>query len=497
MARQVWVSCSDAALPRSQPRAAAACFALAFAFLLLTHAAYLDLPYHWDELGYFIPAAHDVLEHGALVPRSTLPNVHPPLLMIYLAAAWKLFGFAIPVTRVAMLAVGAGVVAAAYALARLLAGPRAASVAAALLVVSPPFVAQSMMAHLDLPATLWTLLAIYSFLKRRWWLASAACTALVLTKETGIIVSFVLAAFAPRDKKLMLFAPATMALGGWLLLLHSATGHWLGNAEFARYNIDQALRLWRIPLVLLRRCYQLGFANFHWIASALLIVAVGRRRALREPRWRLIAGVIAAYLLLHSLVGGAVLVRYLLPAIALFYIATAAALEALPTRSCWSGFAVLFIGLVISNWWNPPYPFGYEDNLAVVDFIRLQQQAAQWLSAHSGDKTIATAWPLSDALSNPLVGYVSRPLRVQPMDNFRVPVWNALDTSGLQLVAVYSRDWEPSGGWQQWPLLARILERYFGYAPQVPREELIRRFHLRSVARWDRRGQWMEIFAPN
>src|SRR6059036_274602 len=99
-------------------RGPAACFAIGFLFLLATHRSFLDLPYHWDELGYYIPAAHDLLVSGALVPRSTLPNVHPPLVMACLAGAWKLFGFSIPVTRVAMLVLGAATLAAAFLLAR-------------------------------------------------------------------------------------------------------------------------------------------------------------------------------------------------------------------------------------------------------------------------------------------------------------------------------------------------------------------------------------------
>ncbi|MBI3694592.1 MAG: hypothetical protein HY238_07095, partial [Acidobacteria bacterium] len=155
---------------------------------------------------------------------------------------------------------------------------------------------------------------------------------------------------------------------------------------------------------------------------------------------------------------------------------------------------VLLAGLAASNWWNPPYPFGYEDNLAVVDFIRLQQQAAAWLLRNVPNHTVTTAWPLTDALSNPLSGYVARPLRVTEVENFQPAAWNAVDAGKLQVVALYSRSWEPARGWQRWPPVARLLERYFGYTPQIPREELMARFHLRSVARWERRGQWMEIF---
>ncbi|MBI3696947.1 MAG: glycosyltransferase family 39 protein, partial [Acidobacteria bacterium] len=363
----------------SSDRAPLACFTLSFAFLVVAHFRFLTLPYHWDELGYFIPAAHDVLISGALVPRSTPANVHPPLLMLYLAGMWKLLGFSSTVTRTAMLAVGAAAMTAVFLLARRLAGERAAWTAAALAAVSPPFVTQSMLAHLDLPAALWALLAVYWFLTDRWWLCGAAATALVLTKETGLLVPLVLAALVRREtRRVIPLLMPVVALGCWLLCLRSATGHWLGNAEFERYNVTATLDLARAPLVLLRRCYQLGVANFHWVASVVVILA-WRRGALRGRPWRLLAAVAAAYLAFHSVIGGAILLRYLLPALALFYVATAAALESLGSKPRRAALAVLLAGLAASNWWNPPYPFGYEDNLAVVDFIRLQQQAAAWL----------------------------------------------------------------------------------------------------------------------
>src|SRR5215475_14504628 len=78
-------------------------YALIFTFLFLTHAFLLRLPYFWDEAGYYIPAAHDLLLSGSLIPHSTLSNAHPPLVMAYLALAWTILGFTPVVTRTAML----------------------------------------------------------------------------------------------------------------------------------------------------------------------------------------------------------------------------------------------------------------------------------------------------------------------------------------------------------------------------------------------------------
>ena len=467
----------SSSIPGLAPASCSSVFVAGLVWLLLTHWSFLRLPYHWDELGYFVPAAHDLLTTGALVPHSTPPNVHPPLVMAYLAAAWKLFGFSPPVTRVAMLLIGAATLAATFLLARRLSDHRTALLATTLVAVSPPFVAQSMLAHLDLPATLGALLTIYFFLDQRWALCALAATALVLTKETGIVVPLVLAAFTNRRRFLL---PPLLALAAWLLFLRASTGHWLGNAEFERYNVDQAVQIARVPFVLLRRLYQLAFANFHWIATLALF------RSRRHPQGPLFAALIGAYLVLHSVLGGAILLRYLLPAMALFYIAAAIVLHR-------AAAVALVAGLAVCNWWNPPYPFGYEDNLAVVDFVRLQQQGALWLAAHYQDRIITTAWPLTDALSNPLGGYVDRALRVHPVENFQPESWQLVSGDGLDIVVLYSRAWEPQRGWQRWPPLAFLMNR-FGYAPQVSREELLRRFSLRSLRRWDRRGQWLEVF---
>ena len=80
---------------------------LSSAFLFLSHAAFLRLPFYWDELGQFVPAALDIFHAGSWIPHSTVPNVHPPGVMAYLAAFWSVAGCSLPVTRLAMLGLAA------------------------------------------------------------------------------------------------------------------------------------------------------------------------------------------------------------------------------------------------------------------------------------------------------------------------------------------------------------------------------------------------------
>src|SRR5271157_4854171 len=82
-------------------------FSLFFAGLMLLHAPLLRLPYFWDEAGYYVPAARDLYLTGTLIPQTTLSNAHPPLVMAWLAIAWRVAGYSTLVTRTAMLSVAA------------------------------------------------------------------------------------------------------------------------------------------------------------------------------------------------------------------------------------------------------------------------------------------------------------------------------------------------------------------------------------------------------
>src|SRR4051812_10543055 len=135
-------------------------FLVVFAALVVLHLTLIELPYYWDEAGYFIPAARDIYTDGSFVPHSTLSNAHPPLVMAYLALAWKLFGFHIAVARTAMLAVSAFALTGLFRLADRVQNARVAVAAVLCTALYPVFFAQSSLAHLDMMVaalTIWAL----------------------------------------------------------------------------------------------------------------------------------------------------------------------------------------------------------------------------------------------------------------------------------------------------------------------------------------------------
>src|SRR5579884_4093926 len=86
-----------------RPGSYAILFALFASIVIPSHLWLARLPYYCDEAGQFIPAALDILHGGNLVPHSTVPNIHPPLVPAYLAGVWRVAGFAPAATRGAML----------------------------------------------------------------------------------------------------------------------------------------------------------------------------------------------------------------------------------------------------------------------------------------------------------------------------------------------------------------------------------------------------------
>jgi 4-amino-4-deoxy-L-arabinose transferase-like glycosyltransferase len=478
-------------------------FFVSFALVvLLTHAPYFDLPYFWDELGQFVPAALDILHDGAWVPHSTVPNAHPPGVMAYLAVVWKICGYSIVATRAAMLLLATLGVLATFLLGIQLCrglGGAPALVPVLLLLLDPLFYMQSMMAQLDMPAMLFTVTALLLFLQDRHRAAALACTALVLCKETGALLPLILGAALLFDRDRVKYAAYYVApflvLAMWFYVLWRATGQLFGDAGFTHYNLGYALHPVRATLCFIRRIYYLFIDDFRWIGSIAILLAWKRTRIFSNRAWKITWLFLGAHVVMVSVLGGAELERYLVPVLPLLYIAMAAAWSAV--RPLWRnvGLAVASAGLLAGMFFNPPYPFPFENNLAMADFVELHHNAAEFLERSYPNQTIYTAWPLTGALRDPAFGYVERKLVAAETSDFGYSTLNRLDPKGVNVLVLYSRTWEPGWGALQWPLVQRFLRHFYQYEPQMNGLQVQQHFGLTPVRRWTQRGQWVAIYA--
>lgn len=476
-------------------------FGLFAVLMVWSHLWLLQLPYYWDEAGQYIPSALDLFRHGWWIPRSAPPVIHPPGVIAYLAAAWQIAGFHTEVTRLAMLLAAAGGLLAAFLLAIELAREARGTpgfLAAALLFASPVFFAQSMLAQLDMPAMALTALALLLFVQDRVRAAAAVSVALVLVKETGVVAPLVFAGWLlweGRRRDAAWFLLPAAALAGWIGILQHATGHWAGNAEMVRYNVYYPLHPVRLVVALARRIYFLFVANFHWIGTLALVYAWRNTVLFRQRSWRIAWLLVAAYAVMLTAVGGAVLNRYLLPVLPVLFAAMAAALSFLRRVPRLTFSCLLLGGVAASNWINPLYPFPFEENLAFTDFLHLQSDAADYIAHWYPHAVVTSAWPMTAAVSEPDLGFVGRAVAVRALPNLAPVTLRALDWNGVQVLVAFSRTWDPRFNLLHLGPVRAFWQRFYGYVPDADAREMRSLIPLPVAAHFERGGQWVDVYA--
>jgi hypothetical protein len=558
-------------MDKSNQQQRAIVFVVIFVGIFLLHAPMLQLPYFWDEAGYYVPAARDILVSGSLIPHTTVSNGHPPLVMAWVALWWRVVGYAPLVTRSAMLVVAAFSLLGLFRLAERAANTQVAIAATLCTAVYPVFFAQSSLAQVDLAAAGLTFWALCAYLEDRPLAVAVWFSLAVLAKETAVIAPIALAGWEFASLVLRRFGGVHslfgMALEGqdkaserggdlvaipkfrtgriisllfpllpltlWYAYHYSRTGYVFGNPEFFHYNVASTLNPVRFLLALALRVWQ-TFGYLHlWLLTlgmllAMLLVPVSDENvgtaALGCPgeqssavRQRIPIAiqavffvVIAAYVVTMALIGGAVLARYMLPAVPLVIIL---AVSTLRRRFRYWQIAVVLIALAfVAGWyWNPPYGFSPEDNLAYRDYVVLHQDAERFVEARYPMAHVLTAWPASDELTRPWLGYVTRPVQVVRIEDFSPEqVISAADfRDHYEVALVFSTKYEPehpmlerwmlsssdARGWRASVLAGwqALKTRFFGYHRDLPPAAAAHILGGRIVFSESRKGQWVAV----
>ena len=456
-----------------------AIFGLIFASLWLLHLPFLHLPYYWDEAGYFIPAAHDILTNGKLIPFSTLSNAHPPLVMSFLALAWKLFGFHHVVTRTAMLLVSAVALLGTFRLAERVANFPVAVATVLCVAVYPVFFAQSSLAHLDMMVAALTMCALVFYLPgprpvRRRVICVGLLSLAAITKETAVLLPITLCGWEmlchfarkfPRNSFPVSVVPdrgllwslglllALLPLTAWFAYHHAQTGYTFGNPEYVRYNVGATLNAARVTGAFTRRAAQVTRHMNLWALTLIGLAALAYRSkrplnaahpgGIEPPVAALFIVLILAHVAALSLVGGAVLARYLLPVFPLLVLLWVSEIWRF-TRYWGFGIAFVCAAFAYRCEVNPLATFTWEENLAYRDFILLHEDAARFIARHEPRARVLTTWPATNELTTPMLGYVNRPVRVFPVEDFKRQTLEAalLQRAEFDVALIYST---PSG----------------------------------------------------
>src|SRR6185312_5100023 len=505
-----------------------ALYPLFFAAIFLVHLTLLRLPYFWDEGGYYIPAAMDFFRSGTLIPFTTATNAHPPLPSILLAGVWSLTGFTVIATRTFVCLVSAAALLAVFRLTRNLLGDFAAAFtlwALALYLeptlpnITPEVSSRPERSEVERPASPGQLQNVPSRpeAEPKWrdpQFARATIVAVlfalsVLSKETAIITPFALALHRvyllarrrePRTQSILWIAALTfcvLPLLAWYGYHHHKTGFTFGNPEFLRYNATANLDPHRIALSLYHRgLHLLGHMNM-WIATLLTAACfiLPRRIARSIPAATLVPIVITIFAnwIAFSVLGGALLTRYLLPVypliLLLFVAIWSSRAQVWPLLALLPAAAFLFALHV-----DPPYTFAPEDNLTYRDMIVLHQEATAYIEQHLPQATVLTAWPGNAELIHPELGYVHTPVKVTSLTNFAPEeILKAQQTPGdYDAAFLFSTKYEP-GRINISQHTENSDARYFDFHHDVRPEQAALLLHGTVVWQDHRQGEWAAV----
>jgi hypothetical protein len=300
-----------------------------------------------------------------------------------------------------------------------------------------------------------------------------------------------------------------LPLAAWYAYHYAKTGFLFGNPEYLRYNAQANLEPLRILAAF-------GYRILHLTAHMNLFVPVGIALAslLLDPRpetdgqvrpsiapavMHRIFILLFSNALLFSILGGALLLRYLLP---MFPLVLLIATFTLYRRvSYWQGLAIFsaaafILGLFI----NPPYRFAPEDNLAYARVIRLHQAGIDQLAKLYPGATVLSAWPVSDELTRPELGYLQHPFAVDRIEDFTAQQIDraAQEPEKYSAALVFSTKYDPpSLPLSLGPKSEAVDEQYFGLHHDLQPEAIALQLHGDMVWKQEDHGQWIALIRFN
>src|ERR1017187_5721139 len=228
--------------------------------------------------------------------------------------------------------------------------------------------------------------------------------------------------------------------------------------------------------------------------------AEGHERAsiARSVLYRILV-LILANAALFSVLGGALLTRYLLPMYPLILlVAVTTFYRRVPL---WHGVAVFcaaafLVGLFV----NPPYGFAPEDNLAYARVVRMHLAGVAQLEHRYPGATVLSAGPMTDELTRPELGYVKQPIDVARIEDFTPAQIGiaAQEPEKYSAALVFSTKYDPPS-----PLLSlgakseALDEQFFGLHHDLRPETIARVLGGTLVWKRDDDGMWIALIRFN
>lgn len=514
------------ALIRRASRSDLAMLTVFFLWILAWLKRFLDMPYHWDSVGYVSHHTYNIYQHLFLPFVTGDYDVgHPTLIFWISAAAWRIFGVSLKVSHIIIYMFGSLLLLYTYKLGRRLGLGAAAFWAALMMSLIPLIASQTAQFQIDIPFTALFVGTSYYLLRgNRPWRFILFATALLLTKLTGIILLAPMMVWTFADSlrlsgvkdwkshlhRLLPCAPPVLILGLFFLGRYICTGTIV--AKFHSNQIAISSNLTELLGRARNFLYAVTFFNDAYILlplTALALILFWRPGRPAVP-WRnhkyptsniswwsfTFYGLITFLIysiphILRSFSGQ--LPRFFMVYLPFICLATGWAFLRFwrLNRLLGAGLFIIVCAVLLFHW-HPKYadkfPFRLsrpllvnkwvmkgdgsgECNFAWVDFVKVVKRMASYIEKNfPDDPPILAVFPEDASLRRPYNGYVTRPHVVHP-------AWTV--EQSLRLF---------TGGHVS--LCVRTSKSCVSFSM----DPLVERVPLRLIMRYERRGAWCALY---
>jgi len=405
-------------------------FLVIFILLIVIKFNILTAPFHWDAMGYVISATENVYDHGVIINK-TGSTGHPPLFLIALASAWKIFGKSLLVSHLFNIFLGALGLTFLFFLAGKLYGDKVAVVTTLLLFFNQTFFSQVGIVYLSIALMSMAILSVYFYVKQKYLLYIISASLMLLVKETTIVIlisilifDFFLNLFKKEKvgvifKKIVFLSLPIFSLLTWFFAHYFVTGWifktkaiFINKGGFIYFFVNNFIKY----LIYDFSIEKVNRAN--WIIFVLVIMSfvffIKKRSFKYEILFLLIIVINVAFFSLTD-----DLPRYFIIIFPFYLLMGARASVMLTDGFKYKNIILLIIllfmiGFSVMNYYGTRNTDGWrlESNMEYLDMVKLHKKVCKFIEKKYFSYKIVTNFPLTIEFRNPWYGYVEKPIKL-------------------------------------------------------------------------------------
>lgn len=399
-------------------------FIIPVIFILIVKIPHLALPYFWDEAWSYFTAIHKMYENGPGILPGALPlNIAKghPLFFFFLYSVWmKIFGSTVTVVHILSLLISVSTLLAIYFMVKKHVNQTAALISMAFMSVQSLFLAQATLALPEVLITLFLIVSIDFYLRKKYLLFALVASLMVLTKETSIvfIIGFSIFHFfsfifsRPKEWKkyflesLILVIPALTYL--LFLFIHKikfGTCFYETHLSYIQITKYDVMKKLRISFEMLYDRYG-RFAILYSLVPAVVFSLFKNRRILHVKILALL--ILQTVLFIAFSIFNFYTYRYMIGLMALFMIFSGIILQQAATKSkLLNGFIVMII-IAFPTYFSFATKTNSDIDLGYVEAVKVHQQVVDFCETQKWEeKSISASFNLIYYLRDPSLGYLN------------------------------------------------------------------------------------------